>query len=107
MYYLDFLSDSPKIFIFGKDTYKTNFGGIIFLIYIIVMILISLIYIVDYAANEKYSFEIFSFYNNTSDENKNDKMLDDEKFNPFLDISIKFKDIENLLFITLDMMAHF
>ena len=52
------------------------------------MILISLIYIVDYAANEKYSFEIFSFYNNTSDENKIDKMLDDEKFNLFLDISI-------------------
>ena len=52
------------------------------------MILISLIYIVDYAANEKYAFEMFAFYNKTSEENKIDKMLDDEKFNLFLDISI-------------------
>ena len=94
MYYLDFLSDSPKIFIFGKDTYKTNFGGIIFLIYIIVMIIISLIYLLDYAANETYSFEALTLHNKTSDENETNKMLADEKFNPFLDISIKFKDID-------------
>ena len=52
MHFLDFLSSSPKFFIFQKDTAKTNFGGILFLIYIIVMISISLAYIVNYAVNE-------------------------------------------------------
>ena len=100
MHHLDFLSDSPKIFIFGKETYKTNFGGILFLIYIIVMILISLVYIVGYVENEKYSYEVFTFLNKTYDRNETNRMRNDERFNPFLDISIQFnlKKGINLLF---------
>jgi len=52
---LDFLSESPKMFIFNKETNKTYFGGILFLIYITIMILISLAYILDYAFNDKYT----------------------------------------------------
>ena len=92
MHYLDFLSDHPKIFIFGKDIHKTNFGGILFIIYIIVMILISLIYLFGYIANEKYSYEVFTFENKTYDLNEINRMSDDEKFNPFLNISITFKE---------------
>ena len=50
----DFLSTSPNIFIFRKETNKTIFGGILFLIYIIIMILISLLYILDYTLNENF-----------------------------------------------------
>ena len=54
---LDFLNISPNFFIFQSKTNKTNFGGFLFLIYIIIMILISLAYILDYALNEKYEIE--------------------------------------------------
>ena len=54
---LDFLNNSPNFFIFQNKANKTNFGGFLFLIYIIIMILISLAYILDYAFNEKYEIE--------------------------------------------------
>ena len=57
MYNLDFLSESPKVFIFQNEKNKTDFGGILFLIYIIVMILISLIYIADYNMNDTISYD--------------------------------------------------
>ena len=33
MHCLDFLSEPPKMFIFQKEVAKTNFGGVLFLIY--------------------------------------------------------------------------
>ena len=60
---LDFLSTSPNIYIFREKTNKTNFGGVLFLIYIIIMLSISLIYIIDYIVNDKYIVETSSYLN--------------------------------------------
>ena len=54
---IDFLNSSPHYFIFQKESNKTNFGGILFLIFLILMFFISLIYILDYALNEKYEIQ--------------------------------------------------
>jgi len=54
---LDFLNSSPQYSIFQKEANKTNFGGILFLLYIIIMIIISLAYIMDFALNDKYVIE--------------------------------------------------
>ena len=35
---LDFLSEYPRTYIFEKDVNKTNFGGVLFLIYAIIML---------------------------------------------------------------------
>ena len=35
---LDFLSEYPRAYIFEKDTNKTNFGGVLFLIYLMIML---------------------------------------------------------------------
>ena len=98
MHFLDFLSEPPKIFIFKKEKHKTNFGGILFLIYIIVMILISLVYIADYNNNEKYSYEALTIDNKARDK-KNDKEL-----NPILDISINFLDIDKFAIFEMSSM---
>ena len=87
---LDFLSEFPKMFIFNKETNKTYFGGILFLIYITIMILISLAYILDYAFNDKYSIENMITYNYTHDPYENKKMNDDEELNPYLNLTIFF-----------------
>ena len=57
MYHLDFFNSPHQYSIFQKETNKTHCGGILFLIYIILMIFISLAYILDYALNEKYEME--------------------------------------------------
>ena len=59
----DFLSHPPNIFIFKKYSNKTTFGGVLFLIYITIMIGITFIYIIDYLYNEKYIIEYSSYFN--------------------------------------------
>ena len=97
MHFLDFLSSSPKLFIFQKETAKTNFGGILFCLYLILMLSISLSYIINYAVNDKYTFEIKKIDNTTNNEipfSEMDKeppyayLDDDKELNPLLNISI-------------------
>ena len=56
---IDFFNSNPQYSIFQKETNKTYFGGILFILYIIIMIFISLAYIVDFAINEKYEIETY------------------------------------------------
>ena len=63
MNYLDFFSQPPKMYIFQKNSNKTTFGGVLFLIYMIIMIIISLIYILDYFLNDKFIIEYSSYLN--------------------------------------------
>ena len=62
MEYLDFLSSSPTFSIFEKKRNNTKFGGILFLIYIIIMLFICLIYILDFILNEKYDIQCFNSF---------------------------------------------
>jgi hypothetical protein len=66
---IDFFNLPPQYSIFQKETNKTQFGGVLFLIYLIVMLFISLAYILDYAVNEKYEIEysiVNSFFSKKS-----------------------------------------
>ena len=92
MNFFDLISDSPKLFIFQKEANKTNFGGVLFMIYIITMLLISLAYILDYALNDKYTYESVTSYNHTDDKEEIKKMNDDIKLNPYIDFIAHFKD---------------
>ena len=53
---LDFVSRSPQLSIFKEGANKTKFGGVIFLIYIIILITLAIIYLYDYIARDKYEF---------------------------------------------------
>ena len=92
MNFFDLISDSPKLFIFQKEANKTNFGGVLFMIYIITMLLISLAYILDYALNDKYTYESVTSYNHTDDKEEIKKMNDDIKLNPYINFIAHFKD---------------
>ena len=68
---IDFFNLPPQYSIFQKETNKTQFGGILFLIYLIIMFLISLAYILDYAVNDKFEIEysiVNSFFSKKSPE---------------------------------------
>jgi len=92
MHSFDFFSESPNIFIFQKEYNKTNFGGILFSLFTIIMFLVSLAYILDYAINEKYTYEALTFYNHTNDEEELKKMNDDKELNPLINVTIYLKD---------------
>ena len=81
---LDFLNSQHQYYIFGRETNKTNFGGVLFLIYLIIMIFISSMYILDFAFNEKYeivSFTIDTFFSNRQNKKDFDQSQVDQDIN--------------------------
>ena len=85
---IDFFNLPPQYSIFQKETNKTQFGGVLFLIYLIVMLFISLAYILDYAVNEKYEIEysiVNSFFSKKSYEE-----IQIGKFDPDVNPEINF-----------------
>ena len=89
----DFLTEPPNIFIFKKRKNKTNFGGILFLLYILVMILIALAYILDYALNEKFIYESMYVNNETDtkafDYDNYDRLINDDELTPYLNLTLR------------------
>ena len=78
---IDFISKSPQLFIFQNGANQNNLGGILFLIYLVILLLLTIIYLYDYLNNDKYQFNynlITETYDNDSIENiiskKNDKL---------------------------------
>ena len=81
MNFLDFISDSPKNYIFHKGSNKTNLGGIISLIYLIILLLIFIGYLYDYFVNNSYEFtSYYKYINETDMQNEENK----EEFNPMI-----------------------
>ena len=84
---LDFVSRSPQLSIFKEGANKTKFGGVIFLIYIIILITLAIIYLYDYIARDKYEFNFVIVkkpYNQLDEERQNNYV------DPNLNIEIEF-----------------
>ena len=64
---IDFLSEFPRTYIFQEEVNKTYFGGVLFLIYGIIMLFICLSYILDFYLNDKFVVEYVSIINQTDD----------------------------------------
>jgi len=91
MHSLDFLSESPKYFIFQKGANKTNLGGVLFTIYILIMMSISFGYIYDYCTGKKYIVES-SKIEDLLDNKKAKELLEKDEFNPEKNFSIILYD---------------
>ena len=90
---LYFLTEPPNIFIFNKKKNKTNFGGIWFSLYIFIIILIALVYILDYILNEKFIYESMYVNNKTDTDNFDydnyDWLINDNELTPFLNLTLR------------------
>jgi len=89
----DFLTEPPNIFIFNKIKNKNNFGGLLFLLYIFVMILIALVYILDYAENDKFIYESMYVDNKTDTDDFDydiiDSIINDDELTPYLNLTLR------------------
>ena len=83
---LDFISGSPQLNIFKEGANKTNLGGALYLIYIIVLILLGIIYLFDYFSNDKYQFNYTLVETNFKDQ----KLMEDERMNSMLNTNLEF-----------------
>ena len=92
MHCLDFISYPPKIFIFQKESNKTNLGGIFFFIYIFIVILISLLYFYDYSQTDKYSFSSYDIEEISISKDEENKRRNSSKFNPAYDFSFELEN---------------
>ena len=75
----DFLNSPPQLYFLEKKTNKTLFGGILFIIYFLLMLTISIFYILDYCLNDKYDVEytLYKYFSNEED------LISKEEYNNF------------------------
>ena len=90
MHPLDIISNSPNLYILRKESNKTNFGGFLFLIYLIIIITIFVYYIIDYTKNDKYIIQSFNHFNIKSDEEKEERNKKDF-YNPTVNFSLNIE----------------
>ena len=92
MHPLDIFSDSPKFFIFQKQANKTNFGGILTLIFSLIMIFISLLYFLDYNDLNDYSIEYSHIPNLTLDKDI-PKLNNNPDYNPNITFALEITNL--------------
>ena len=78
---LDFLNSPPQLYFHEKKTNKTILGGILFIIYILIMLTIVIFYLFDYYLHDKYDIK----YTHYKYFNKQDKLNSqkNETYNSF------------------------
>ena len=98
MHPLDIISESPNLFIFQKESNKTNFGGFLFLIYLIIIILICIYYIIDYIEGDKYVVQSFSHFNIRSAEDEEvTRRNENINYNPNITFKLDIRNIHDKL----------
>ena len=80
------------MFIFQNEKNKKTSGAVMSIILFIIMIIISVAYIHDYAINDKYTFEAIKFYNFTYNEEELQKIVDNDKYKPVLNFDVGLKN---------------
>ena len=91
MHSFDFFSVPPHTFIFQKESNKTNFGGFCCVLYMIVMLCISLLYLIDFFINDKYEIQ-YAEIKNTTTYNQRRELNNDSDLNPNINITLQLYD---------------
>ena len=92
MHSFDFFSVPPHTFIFQKESNKTNFGGFCCILYMIVMLCISLLYLIDFFINDKYEIEEV-LIKRTTPYSERRKLNNDSNLNPKINITFELFNI--------------
>ena len=69
----DLLSNAPKNFIFQHHSNKTNFGGVLTLVLLIISLIIFSYYLISFITEEDYSVQYIKYEYITSTEERDKK----------------------------------
>ena len=84
---VDFLSSSPQGFIFQNSSNKTNFGGVLSVIYLIILIIIIASYLVFFLIEDNYKIE-YLYYEKILTPKERTEKRSNPKYNPKIDFDI-------------------
>ena len=90
---LDLISDSPRLYIFQKGSNKTNLGGILTIVYFIILILIFMAYLYNYLNGDDYQYSYF--YKSINLEKRERLKKENENYNPEINIQFEIRDKDN------------
>ena len=85
MHPLDFINTSPSFYILQKESIKTNFGGLLILIYTIIILGVCIYYLINYIKDDKYVIQTLNHFNIKSDEE-----IRERNRNPLYNQNIRF-----------------
>ena len=88
---LDFLSNSPKNFIFQNHYNKTILGGVLTLVFLIATLLILTYYLICFITEEDYSIQYARYTKILSPEEQKERRSDN-RYNPYLNCSFDLTD---------------
>ena len=94
MHPFDILSPSPNLYLFQKESNKTNFGGFLFLVYLVIVIIVLIYYIIDYGKNPPYIIQSFNHFNYKKKEEIEERNMQN-KYNPFINYKIQVNYTKN------------
>ena len=92
---IDILSESPAVYIFNEDDNKTVFGGVLSLIYIIILLSVSVSYLTDYFGGDKYEVE-YGIQQNILTKEQNKEFMQNPEYNPTLTFSVDFQNEDSI-----------
>ena len=100
----DFLSQSSNQLILGNDRNQKVFGGVLFLIYILISFIIYLYYLTIYGYSLKYDIISFVSQEKILSNKEKEKFAESEKYNPIIKLrfsitSYNKKDLSNKFII--------
>ena len=88
----DFLSSSPQNFIFQKTTNRTNFGGFLSFIYLLLFLTITGFYLISYYNEDDFSIQYLYISKILKPEEKL-KLYQDERYNPYFNFYFNFSSL--------------
>ena len=102
---LDFISDYPNLYILKQKSFSTNFGGFLFLVYLIIIVLVCIYKILDYTQNSKYTIEYFYHFCVLTNEEEEKQRRKSDLYNPIINFRLnlhvpwKWSDYKNRFII--------
>ena len=85
---MDFLCVAPQNFIFQNKSNKTNFGGLLTLIFMIITLIIFAFYLINFITEQTYSVEYVFYEELMDDENFMENFYNNSRYNPYFKFNL-------------------
>ena len=92
----DFLSQSSNQLILGNDRNQKVFGGLLFIIYCLISLLIYSYYLIIYAFSLEYDITSFVSQEKILSDKEKEKFVESEKYNPIIKLKFSITSLNNI-----------